>query len=108
MSKEDYVRQLIRERGQTVKDYALEIQIPYTTLLGMLKNGLGGASVDNVIRVCKGLGIEVEDLQRVEQDIEVAPPFHVTERERLLIQRYRERVELQQAVQILLGLEGNG
>ena len=31
----------------------------------MLSRGIGKASVDNVIKVCKGLGITTDDLERL-------------------------------------------
>lgn len=68
MTKEEYVKMLISNSGHTVKSFAASIDLPYTTLLSMLSRGLGGASIDNVIRVCKGLSITVEDLQCVEED----------------------------------------
>jgi len=62
MQKEDLVKDLIKSRGFSIKSFAKYIGLPYTTLLGMLKNGLGGAAVDSVIKICVGLGIQVEDL----------------------------------------------
>lgn len=62
MDREARVKSLIISKGYNLKSFAKKIGIPYTTLLSMLKNGLGGAAVDNVIRVCKGLDITIEDL----------------------------------------------
>lgn len=36
-----------------------------TTLQSMLSRGIGKASIDNVIKVCKGLGITTDDLERL-------------------------------------------
>lgn len=41
------------------------IGIPPTTLNSMLNRGLGKASIDNVLKVCKGLGITVEELEEM-------------------------------------------
>ena len=62
-SREDYLKKLILSQCDNIKDFAKSVQIPYTTLLGMLNNGVGGSSVDNVIKVCQGLNITIEDLQ---------------------------------------------
>lgn len=67
MNKEDTVRFLIKKAGYSVKSFAELIDIPYSTLLSMLKNGLGHSNVDNVIKICSGLGISVEDLIKGEQ-----------------------------------------
>ena len=104
MTKEAYIRALILQRSPNIKEFAASIQMPYTTLLGMLKNGLGGAAVDNVIRVCRALGLTVEELLRIEDAPEAPEPFSLSDHERALIRGYRSRPALQPAVDILLGL----
>jgi hypothetical protein len=37
--------------------------MPYSTLLSILKN-VGGASIDNVIKICKGLNITTDDMEK--------------------------------------------
>jgi len=59
------VERLIDEKGHSVKSFAREIDIPYTTLRSILKRGIGNSSVDNVIKICKGLGITTEQLQNM-------------------------------------------
>lgn len=63
MTREKYIKNLIKERGYTIKDFADKINMPYTTLLTILNRSLGGASVDNVIKICKNLDITVEDME---------------------------------------------
>ncbi|MEN2464967.1 LexA family transcriptional regulator [Ornithinibacillus sp. JPR2-1] len=62
MKKAKIIEQLIKERG-SVKEFADRIGMAPTTLHSMLKRGVSKASVDNVIKVCRGLGITVEDLE---------------------------------------------
>lgn len=104
MTKEEYVKHLIKSSGHSVKSFAKAIDLPYTTLLGMLKNGLGGAAVDNVIKVCKGLGITVEDLTRFEDAQDLVEPFYVNKHERLVITQYRNLPEMRPAVDTILGI----
>lgn len=68
MNREEYVKYLIKEHGMTLKEFSQKIDIPYSTLLSMLNRSVGGASVDNVIKVCEGLGITIEDLQNAENE----------------------------------------
>lgn len=68
MTREDYLKKLIKERGFTLKDFAAKVNIPYTTLLSMLNGYIGGAAVDNVIKICRELGIPVEHLQNPNLD----------------------------------------
>lgn len=104
MTKEEYVKTLISSSGHTVKSFAASISLPYTTLLSMLNRGLGGASIDNVIRVCRGLYITVEDLQRAEDEKNAPIPFYVTDHEKMVITKYREKPEMKPAIDSLLGI----
>lgn len=62
MNREQYLKGLIKGKGYNLKEFAGIIDIPYTTLLSMLNGSIGGAAVDNVIKICKNLGIPVETL----------------------------------------------
>ena len=66
MNKETYIRTLIKNSGNNIKSFAEKIGLPYTTLTGILTRGIDGASVQNVMKICKALKITVEDLQKVE------------------------------------------
>lgn len=59
MTREEYLKQLIIEDSGTLKDFAKKIDMPYTTLYSILKN-VGGASIDKVIKICKGLNITAD------------------------------------------------
>ncbi len=56
---------LIREKGYSLKSFAAKCGIPYTTLYGIIKNGVGKASVNNIIVICRNLGIKVEELEEM-------------------------------------------
>lgn len=56
---------LIREKGYNLKSFAAKCEIPYTTLYGIIKNGVGKASVNNIILICRNLGITVEELENM-------------------------------------------
>lgn len=69
MTRETYLREKILEQG-TVKEFAEKINMPYTTLLSILKN-VGGASINNVIKICAGLGITADMLAEVGDPITI-------------------------------------
>lgn len=50
------------EKGYNPSSLAKESKVPYTTIRSMIENDLKNSSVDNVIKLCKVLGIQVEDL----------------------------------------------
>lgn len=62
MEKAKILEALIKESGYNLKSFAAKCGIPYTTLYGIIKNGVGRASVDNIIIICEHLGITVNDL----------------------------------------------
>lgn len=103
MTREDYVKQQIKLRNMSIKEFAKSIDIPYTTLLGMLKNGLGGAAIDNVFKVCKGLEITADELNRV-ADMQEPTPFYINTHEKKVVTQYRAKPEMQPAVDTILGI----
>lgn len=62
MKREDFLKQKIKESGYNLKDFATKIDMPYTTLLSIVNKSVGGAALDNIIKICHGLGINIEML----------------------------------------------
>lgn len=58
MNREQNLRNLILDRYPSLRQFALEADIPYSTLMTLLARGVGGASFDVVILICKKLGID--------------------------------------------------
>jgi len=107
LTREEYLKKLIKDNGFTIKDYALSIDMPYSTLLSMLnEHKLGNAAVDSVIRICKGLNITIEELQAV-QTSSTEPSEHLilSSHEKNLITEYRKKTDLQKAVDLILFTE---
>ena len=100
MTREEYLEQLIKEKGFNRKKFAEHIGVPYTTLCSAFNRGIGGTSVDLVIKICRALGITVESISELESE----DTFHLSEHERSLILAYREHPDRQDAVDILLGI----
>ena len=67
--KAKVLAKLIDKRGSR-RAFAEKIGIPPTTLQSMLQRGVGRASIDNVIKVCRELGITVERLEEMAEKIE--------------------------------------
>jgi repressor LexA len=101
LTRENYIKQLISEKGFSVKTFSEKIEIPYSTLRSMLNGSIGGAAVDSVIKICAGLGISINDLQSCNT---VKLPFETSDKEKKLIIAYRNNPEMQPAVDKLLGL----
>ena len=65
MTREDYIKTLIKSHGYTLKDFAKLIHMPYTTLLSILNGSIGGAAMDNVLKICQALNIRIEELNHL-------------------------------------------
>ena len=104
MTREQFLKNLIKTNGLTIKEFAQNIEMPYSTLLTMLnEEKIGNAAVDSVIKICKGLNITIQDLQSVQEtDPSLTEHLVLTEHEKKLILSYRQKPELQTAVDILL------
>ncbi len=62
MTREDYIKSLIKADGHNLKEFAKLINMPYTTLLSILNGSIGGAAMDNVLKICYALNLKIEDL----------------------------------------------
>lgn len=103
MTREEYIKNSIINKGYSIREFAEIVQIPYTSLLSMLKN-IGGAGVDSVIKICTGLGITVDDLQNYENN-EIKINVKLTPHERGVITAYINQPEMRPAVDKILGVE---
>lgn len=62
MTREERLRNLILDRYDSLRQFALEADIPYSTLMTLLTRGIGGASFDTVLQLCRHLGLDPREL----------------------------------------------
>ena len=67
MSREHFLRNLILDNYPSLRQFALEADIPYSSLMTILSRGVGGASFDVVMQICKKLQIEPSALLNANQ-----------------------------------------
>lgn len=58
MNREQWLRNLILDRYISLRQFSKEADIPYSSLMTLLSRGIGGASFDTVIRICRVLEID--------------------------------------------------
>ncbi len=58
MNREQKLRNLILDRYPSLRQFAIEADIPYSTLMTLLSRDVGGASFDVIIRICKQLDVD--------------------------------------------------
>ncbi len=69
MNREQKIRNLILDQYSSLRQFALESDIPYSTLMTLLSRDIGGASFDVVIKICKKLQIDPLDLYSSNDDL---------------------------------------
>ena len=63
MTREQKLRNLILDRYTSLRRFAMEADIPYSTLMTLLSRDIGGASFDIVIHICKKLDVNPLKIQ---------------------------------------------
>lgn len=66
--REEYLRHKIEEDYGTVKEFSRRANIPYTTLRSILERGVNKANVENVISICRALGLTTENLMSLNDE----------------------------------------
>ena len=61
MTREQRLRNLILDRHKSLRQFALEADIPYSTLMTILSRDLGGASFDVVVKICRKLDLDPKE-----------------------------------------------
>lgn len=104
MTKAKIIEQLIKKEGYSLKAFAAKCGLPYTTLYTILKNGVGGASLDKIIIICRNLGIKIEDLEKMADGAspeEYEPSYEDIQS---LIARNGKKLSLEQKQEIIKSL----
>ena len=62
MSIEQELKQLMIAKSSSVRQFAIDVELPYTTIMSMLNKGIGNAGVNKIIKICDYLKIDVDAL----------------------------------------------
>lgn len=58
MTREQKLRNLILDRYNSLRQFSMEADIPYSSLMTLLTRGIGGASFDTVMQICRALELD--------------------------------------------------
>lgn len=101
MEKAKVLERLIKESGLSVRAFAEKCGLPESTVYTILKKGAGKANVNNVISMCKALGITVEELDEMSKG-EVKTIYEPTYNDiQSLIARNGKKLTLEQKQDII-------
>lgn len=62
MTIEEKLQELILTRYHSLREFTIDIDIPYTTIHSIFRRGIDNSSLSNVIKICKALGISADAL----------------------------------------------
>ncbi|MBE6790117.1 MAG: helix-turn-helix transcriptional regulator [Ruminococcaceae bacterium] len=66
MNREQKLRNLILDNFQSLRQFAIEADIPYSTLMTLLSRDIGGASFDVIIKICTHLNVDPMEFSKKE------------------------------------------
>lgn len=95
---EETLKTIIEERYGSVRAFALENDIPYTTMRSILERGILNAKADTIFKIGKILGIKLEDF---DQDTSATP----VEDAQLLEEKLKTEREIQMSKKIAFDSE---
>lgn len=67
MTKAEILKKEILNKYRSVRQFALEMNIPYSTLVTALERGIDGMAYGTVIRICDKLNLNPVDFSQLEE-----------------------------------------
>ena len=62
MTIEEKLQELILTRYHSLREFTIDIDIPYTTIHSIFRRGIDNSSLSNIIKICKALHISADAL----------------------------------------------
>ena len=88
MTIEEKLQELILTRYNSLREFTIYIDMPYTTIHSIFRRGIDNSSLSNVIKICKALNISADALAngdivfikaKKENDRKIGERFDITE-----------------------------
>ena len=67
MTKAEVLKKVILSQYKSVRQFAVEMDIPYSTLVTALERGIGGMAYSTVIRICDALSLNPVDFTPLDE-----------------------------------------
>lgn len=69
-NKSEIVIKRIKEKKMSIPEFARSINIPYTTLVTILKKDLDSASLSNLVKICDGINMSITEIREMAGEVE--------------------------------------
>lgn len=98
MNSEENLKNYICSRYKSVRQFAVQNNLKYSTVVAMLSRGLLNSNIETVFEVCKALDISVEPLVKTGTIMELHNAQHI---------KFNRRIEALSIFTEIAGGEGN-
>lgn len=71
MTKSQIMKKTILSQYKSVRQFAMELNIPYSTLVTALDRGIEGMSYETVIKMCNKLNLNPIDFTSLDAEVDV-------------------------------------
>ena len=105
MTREELLKECILTKYRSVREFCMQIDVPYSTVDSIFKRGIMVSSVSLIIKICDRLNIDVDELINGRISEKLPPLESLTLKERTLLHADRNNPGMQSAVDKLLGIE---
>lgn len=104
MTVEQKLQDYILENYKSIMQFAKVADLPYTTVKGIFSRGIWGTSIQNVIKICNTLSLDINALVNgeIKKDIHIN---ELTTHEKKLVVAYRNHPEHQYTIDTILHID---
>lgn len=93
MNIEEEIKRIVITKYGSIRQFANDIEIPYTTIQSIFNRGINNAGMQNVIKICQALGIDTDALAEGRIEERKTHDNLVTVSEKEHIKKYRSLSE---------------
>lgn len=104
MTVEQKLQDYILDNYKSIMQFAKVADLPYTTVKGIFSRGIWGTSIQNVIKICNTLSLDINALVNgeIKKDIHIN---ELTTHEKKLVVAYRNHPEHQYTIDTILHID---
>ncbi len=104
MTVEQKLQDYILDNYKSIMQFAKVADLPYTTVKGIFSRGIWGTSIQNVIKICNTLSLDINALVNgeIKKDIHIN---ELTTHEKKLVVAYRTHPEHQYTIDTILHID---
>ena len=109
-TSEAKLKELIKSRYNSIREFAIQIDMPYSTMDSIFKRGVANSSLTNILKICGALSISADALymgEIVEINKTALPPLPEKELDARIIKLFAtlDKAELEKVIAFAEGLK---